>query len=157
MVLPPTSVNLLKRLLRAADLYNILWREIQDEISIPVIAEGDPAPPELLDVIQCRAKSVLQRHVNATSSICLVLHSATVQDYLNPFTAIREIVQSFEEETETDYIDTNLPDDSDDGLSYSGSSVLYYWVLTESRIPLKRVLGGGVIIVALYIRSHEQT
>ena len=31
-----------------------------------------------------------------------------------------------------------------------------YWVLTESRIPLKPVL-GGVIIVALSIGPHEQT
>ena len=30
-----------------------------------------------------------------------------------------------------------------------------YWVLTESRIPLKPVL-GGVRIVALSICSHEQ-
>ena len=30
------------------------------------------------------------------------------------------------------------------------------WVLTESRIPLKPVL-GGVRIVALSISSHEQT
>ena len=81
MVLPQTSVNHLQHILRAANLYNILWREIRDEISIPVIAEGDPAPPELLDVIQCRAKSVLQRQMDATSSICRARHSATVQDY----------------------------------------------------------------------------
>ena len=31
-----------------------------------------------------------------------------------------------------------------------------YWVLTESRIPLKPVL-GGVIIVVLSFSSHEQT
>ena len=31
-------------------------------------------------------------------------------------TATREIAQSAEEETETNYIDSNLPDDSDDGL-----------------------------------------
>ena len=31
-----------------------------------------------------------------------------------------------------------------------------YWVLTDSRIPLKPVL-GGVRIVALSINSHEQT
>ena len=31
-----------------------------------------------------------------------------------------------------------------------------YWVLTESRILLKPVL-GGVRIVALFISSHEQT
>ena len=38
------------------------------------------------------------------------------QKYLNPFTANKEFVQSAEEETETDDIDSNLPDDSDDGL-----------------------------------------
>ena len=33
-----------------------------------------------------------------------------------------------------------------------------YWVLTESRILLKPVLGGvRIIIVALSISSHEQT
>ena len=32
---------------------------------------------------------------------------------MNPVTAIREIAQSAEEETETNYIDSNLPDDSD--------------------------------------------
>ena len=35
------------------------------------------------------------------------------QDCLNPFTATREIAQSTQEETETDYIESNLPDDSD--------------------------------------------
>ena len=29
--------------------------EFRDEIYLPVIAEGDPAPPDLLDVTQCRA------------------------------------------------------------------------------------------------------
>ena len=38
------------------------------------------------------------------------------QDFLNPFTANREFVQSAAGETETDEIDKNLPDDSDDGL-----------------------------------------
>ena len=31
-----------------------------------------------------------------------------------------------------------------------------YWVLTESRIPLKPVV-GSVIMVALFISSHKQT
>ena len=30
-------------------------------------SEGDPAPPELLDVIQCRARSALQRYVDAST------------------------------------------------------------------------------------------
>ena len=33
--------------------------------------------------------------------------------------------------------------------------LLEYWVLMESRIPLKPVLGG--VIVALSISSHKQT
>ena len=37
-----------------------------------------------------------------------------------------------------------------------GAKFPEYWVLTESRIPLKSVL-GGVRIVALSIGSHEQT
>ena len=35
---------------------------------------------------------------------------------MNPFTTAREIVHSAEEETETDYIVSNLPDDYDGGL-----------------------------------------
>ena len=35
---------------------------------------------------------------------------------MSPFTATREVVQSAEEETETGDVDSNLPDDSDDGL-----------------------------------------
>ena len=41
-----------------------------------------------------------------------------------------------------------------DIFSYSGPSE--YWVLMESRIPLKPVL-GGVRIVEHFISSHEQT
>ena len=36
------------------------------------------------------------------------------QDCLYPFTATREIARSAEEETVTDYIESNLTDDSDD-------------------------------------------
>ena len=38
------------------DITNFRW-EIQDEISILVIAEGGPALHELLDVIQCQCKA----------------------------------------------------------------------------------------------------
>ena len=41
------------------------------------------------------------------------------QNCLNPFTATRENAQSAEGETENDYIHSNLPDDSDDGLDKS--------------------------------------
>ena len=76
MVSPPTSGNLLQHMLQAhlqimlwkaadcecpagesRDIANFGWL-FQIKIYIPVI-EGDPAPPELLDVIQCRSISVL--------------------------------------------------------------------------------------------------
>ena len=69
MALPPTSANLLQLALRAY-LQTMLWKvadhqgppnesadithfgwEIRDDIPIPVIAQGDAAPPELIDVI----------------------------------------------------------------------------------------------------------
>ena len=65
---------------------------------IPVIAEGDPAPPELLDVIHCRAIRVLRRYVDATSSTPFC-NCYGGQDCLNPFTATREISKLSEEDT----------------------------------------------------------
>ena len=72
MALPPTSANLLQHTLRAhlhrkaadhqgppnesADITHFGW-EIRDDIPIPVIAQGDPAPPELIDVIQCQCRA----------------------------------------------------------------------------------------------------
>ena len=69
MALPPTSANLLQLALRAY-LQTMLWKvadhqgphnesadithfgwEIRDDIPIPVIAQGDAAPRELIDVI----------------------------------------------------------------------------------------------------------
>ena len=48
------------------DIANFGW-QFRIEIYIPVIAEGDPAPPELLDLIQCKPRGVLRRYVDATS------------------------------------------------------------------------------------------
>ena len=72
MALPPTSANLLQHALRA-HLQTMLWKaadhqgppnesahfgwEIRDDIPIPVIAQGDPAPPELINVIQCQCRA----------------------------------------------------------------------------------------------------
>ena len=75
MALPPTSSNLLLHMLRAhllvmlwkaaqqksppdesADITHFGWK-IQDGIPAPVIAEGDPAPPELVDVIRCQCRA----------------------------------------------------------------------------------------------------
>ena len=49
---------------------NFGWK-FQIKIYIPVIAEGDPAPPDLLDVIQSRAISGMRMPQAAR-------HSATV-------------------------------------------------------------------------------
>ena len=87
MALPPTSANLLQHML-CAHLQNMLWKaadcegtagesrditsfgwyiySFKSKFYIPVIAEGDPAPPELFNVIQCRARSVPRRFVDAT-------------------------------------------------------------------------------------------
>ena len=77
-----------------------------------IIAEGDPAPPELLDVIQCRARIVLRRYVDDTSSTPFCnCHGG--QDCLNPFTATREISKSSIEDTVKQ---NTLTDNSGDGL-----------------------------------------
>ena len=116
MALPPTSANLLQHMLGAhlqimlwkaadcegtagesKDITNCRWK-FRIKIYIPVIAEGNPAPPELLDLIQCRARGVLRRYVDATSSTPFCnCHGG--QDCLNPFTATWEISKSSEEDT----------------------------------------------------------
>ena len=40
----------------SADITHFGW-EIRDGIPIPVIAQGDPAPPELINVIQCQCRA----------------------------------------------------------------------------------------------------
>ncbi len=75
MALPPTSANLLQHVLRA-HLQTMLWKvadqegppdestnithfgwEFRDDIPVLVIAQGDLAPPELIDVIQCQCRA----------------------------------------------------------------------------------------------------
>ena len=66
-------------------------------------------------VIQCRARGVLQRYVDATSSTPFCnCHGG--QDCLIPITETRAISKSSEEYTVKHYISSNLPDDSGDGL-----------------------------------------
>ena len=46
--------------------------EIKDGIPVPAVAQGDPAPPELIDVIRyvkCKGRSAAQWHVDVTRSI----------------------------------------------------------------------------------------
>ena len=89
-----------------------------------IITGGDPAPPELLDVIQNRARSVLRRYVDATSNTPFCnCHGG--QDCLNPFTATREISKSFREDTvkqitltatfQMNRSDDSLEQDNEDG------------------------------------------
>ena len=126
MALPPTSADLLQHMLQTY-FQIMLWkaadcegpagesRDITNCSFKSNLIIGDPAQSELLDAIQCRTRSVLRMYVDATSSTPFCnCHGG--QDCLNLFTANREISPSPEEETETDCIDSNLPDDSDDGL-----------------------------------------
>ena len=79
------------------DIANFGWL-FRINIYIPGIAEGDPATPRLLDMIHCRAISVLRRYVDDTSSTPFCnCHGR--QDCLNPCTATREISKSSEEDT----------------------------------------------------------
>ncbi len=74
-ILPPTSPNLLQHALRAhlqvmlwkaadqlapptesADITQFGW-EYRDCIPVPVVANCDPAPPQLIDIIKCQCKS----------------------------------------------------------------------------------------------------
>ena len=61
--------------------------------------------------------------MDATRSTFCKCHGG--QDCLNPFTATREIARSAEEETETDYIENNLPDDSDNTKKETESDYIY--------------------------------
>ena len=63
------------------------------------------------------------------------------QDCLNPFTATRKIAQPAEEETETDYIDSNLPDDSIDGLEQNNE---------DGGVPENLISGVGIKIETVY-------
>ena len=72
MTLPPTSPNLMIHLLRAhlqvmlckvadhqtppdecSNITNFAWK-IVDGIPVPITGASDPAPPQLIDVIQCQ-------------------------------------------------------------------------------------------------------
>ena len=74
--LPPTSPNLFLHVLRA-HLQTMLWKaadqqsppdesmyitdfgwKIRDDVPVPAVAERDPAPPQLTDVINCQCKAV---------------------------------------------------------------------------------------------------
>ncbi len=76
--LPPTSPNLFLHVLRA-HLQAMLWKaadqqspdestsltdfgwKIRDDVPVPAVAERDPAPPQLSDVINCQYKAVAKK------------------------------------------------------------------------------------------------
>lgn len=113
MSLPPTSTNLLQHVLRS-HLQVMLWKaadqqappdesvhitqfgwEIQENIPIPVIAQGVPAPPELIDVIRCQCK-VQGKKCSTESCSCHKEHLSCTsysgeEGCCNPFTKRREI------------------------------------------------------------------
>ncbi len=53
MALPPTSTNLLLHVLWTH--LHVIW-EIKDVIPVLVTDQGDPDPPQLIDMIQCQCK-----------------------------------------------------------------------------------------------------
>ena len=74
--LPPTSPNLFLHVLRA-HLQTMLWKaadqksppdeltsltdfgwKIRDDVPVPAVADRDPAPPQLSDVINCQCNAV---------------------------------------------------------------------------------------------------
>jgi hypothetical protein len=142
MALPPTSANLLQHVMRAhlqvmlwkvadqqgppnesADITNFGW-EFQDSIAVPVIAQGDPAPPELIDVIlcQCRAQEKKCRteacgchkeHLSCTS-YCKCYGK---EGCCNPYTKRRDAQTRDEEGVEMDDVEEeDLEDVNQDGL-----------------------------------------
>lgn len=125
MALPPTSTNLLQHVLRA-HLQCMLWKaadqqappdesanithfgwEIQDTIPVPVIAQGDPAPPELIDVIQCKCKAQGKKcgteacgchkeHLSCTS----YCNCSGKEDCCNPYSTRKNAQAGVEEDVE---------------------------------------------------------
>lgn len=111
MALPPTSENLLLHVLRAhlqvmlwkavnlpappdesADITHFGW-EIRDDIPVPVIAQGDPAPPELIDILRCQCRAhgrkcsteacgCHKEHVSCTT----YCNCASKEECCNPYT-----------------------------------------------------------------------
>ena len=139
MSLPPTSANLMQHILRG-HFQIVLWKaancqgpfdestditqfgwQFRDDIPIQVIAEGDPAPPELLDVIRCLCKAHGKK-CSVEACVCHKQHLSSTtfcdchggEDCLNQFTT--DIVQAAEEGPGTEDINDSLDDDPDDGL-----------------------------------------
>ena len=146
MALPPTSANLLQHVLRA-HLQVMLWKaancqappdestdithfgwEIRDDIPIPVVAGGDPAPPELIDVIRCQCRAqgkkcsteacgCHKQHLSCTS----YCNCSGGEDCCNPYTN-RQVAQAGDEEgaemedIQAEDFEDGFDQDSDDAM-----------------------------------------
>ena len=107
----------------STDIIQFEW-EFRDDIPFPVIAEGDPAPPELLDVIRCQCKAHSKK-CSTEACGCHTQHlSCTTfcncHDGEDCFTTTRDIVPATEEGPGTEDISDSLDGVPDDGLELEG-------------------------------------
>ncbi len=151
MTLPPTSTNLLLHVLRT-HLQVMLWKsanlqappdksanithfgwEIKNGIPVPVTDQGDPAPPQLIDVIRCQCKAQGKKcHTEACGchkehlSCMSYCNCSGEEGCCNPYTnrrADEEDVQMEnieEEDDEGDEQDGVEMDDIEDGFNQDG-------------------------------------
>lgn len=138
MSLPPTTPNLLQHVLRAhlqvmlwkaannqtppdesADITKFGWK-IQDNIPVPVIAEGEPVPPKLFNVIRCQCKKENKRcitevcgchkeHLSCTS----YCHCKGNHGCCNPYTNKKDVGMVLDadmEDCEEVFADDNIDD-----------------------------------------------
>ena len=106
--------------------------EVRDDIPVPVIAAGDPAPPELLDVIRCQCKAQDKKCSSEACGCHKQLLSCTTcncsggEDCFNPHTTSMEVAQ--EEEQETEDINDDHPDYSNDEHDSDSDGLDNEWV-----------------------------
>jgi len=106
----------------STDIILFGW-ELREGIPVPVIAESDPALPELLDVIRCHCKTRSKKCSSETCS-CHKQHLSCTSycncfagdDCLNPYTNLREYEAAEEEENNIDDINNNALYDNDEGM-----------------------------------------
>ena len=98
----------------SATFTNFRW-DIRDGIPIPVIAQGDPAPPELIDVIQCQYRAqgkkcstevcgCHKQHLSCTS-FCNCLGD---ESCCNPYTIQENAQPGNEEDAAADNFDLDM-------------------------------------------------
>jgi hypothetical protein len=143
MALPPKSTNLLQHVLQAhlqvmlwkaadhqappdesADITHFGW-EIRDGIPVPLIAQGDPAPPELIDVIQCQCRAQGKKCSTEAKCGCHKEHLSCTsycncsgeEGCCNPYTKRRDAQAGDEEGVEMEDIEE---EDFEEGVDQEG-------------------------------------